>query len=301
LPEDQVGIFYNFNSRGRDNAVYGLRKALLDNFMDRYFPPPPANASMPTLATALRDAQQIAGRYQSSRRVEHGFLSLFYLLQQSVITANPDGTVSAPRTLEAGEDTFHEVAPDLWRQVDGTRQLALQHIENLKTVVDSEDPTSVLQAVPFHRSAALNLPLLLASLAILVLTVIAWPISWSLRRSYGVQSKPSVPLQRVQLSTRLAAAFDLFYLIGWLLLLKPILSLDVQVYSTALDPWVRALQWAGLIPIGAAVIGLWSTWQVSKLPVSLRYRLWNGALTAALLGIVWIGFVGKLISLNLNY
>lgn len=300
LPEDHVGIFYNFNSRGRDNAVYGLRKALLDNFMDRYFPPPP-NASMPTLATASRDAHQIAGRYESSRRVEHGFLSLFYLLQQSVITANPDGTVSAPRTLEAGEDTFHEVAPDLWRQVDGTRQLALQHIENLKTVVDSEDPTSVLQAVPFHRSAALNLPLLLASLAILVLTVIAWPISWSLRRSYGVQAKPSASLQRVQLSTRLAAAFDLLYLIGWMLLLKPILSLDVQVYATALDPWVRALQWAGLIPIGAAVIGLWSTWQVSKLPVSLRYRLWNGALTAAMLGIVWIGFVGKLISLNLNY
>ena len=33
----------------------------------------------------------------------------------------------------------------------------------------------------------------------------------------------------------------------------------------------------------------------------MRYRLWNGALVAAMLGIVWIGFVGKLISFNLNY
>ena len=47
LPEDHVGIFYNFNSRGRDNAVYGLRKALLDDFMDRYFPAPAQRRSQP--------------------------------------------------------------------------------------------------------------------------------------------------------------------------------------------------------------------------------------------------------------
>jgi CubicO group peptidase (beta-lactamase class C family) len=242
LPEEHVGIFYNFNSRGRDNAVYGLRKALLDSFMDRYFPTSaPPKSSAPSLATASRDAQRIAGRYQSSRRVEHGFLSLFYLLQQSVITSNPDGTISAPRSLEAGEDTFHEVAPNLWRQVGGTRQLALQRVDNIKTVVDSEDPTSVLQAVPFYRCSALNLPILLIASAILALTVLFWPISWLVRRGYGVQSRQSVPLRRVRLYTRLAAAFDVLYLVGWMMLLKPVLSLDLQVYSAVLDPVVRAL------------------------------------------------------------
>ncbi len=112
LPQDHVGIFYNFNSRGRDSAVYGLRKALLEQFMDRYFPAPVTAANSAALATATQDAQQIAGRYQSSRRVEHGFLSLFYLLQQSTITANPDGSVSAPGFLEAAEDVFREVSPE---------------------------------------------------------------------------------------------------------------------------------------------------------------------------------------------
>ena len=301
LPEEHVGIFYNFNSRGRDSAVYGLRKALLDRFMDRYFPTSAPTSSAPTLATASRDAQQIAGRYQSSRRVEHGFLSLFYLLQQSVITSNPDGTISAPQFLGAGEDIFHEVAPDLWRQVGGTRQLALQRIDNIKTVVDSEDPTSVLQAVPFYRSSALNLPLLLIAFAILALTVLFWPISWLVRRGYGVQSGQSAPLRRVRLYTRLAAAFDVLYLVGWMLLLKPVLSLDLQVYSAALDPVVRTLQFAGLAAIAAAAVGLWSMWRLFELEASIRYRLWNGALVASMLGIVWIGFVGKLISFNLNY
>jgi CubicO group peptidase (beta-lactamase class C family) len=301
LPEQHVGIFYNFNSRGRDSAVYGLRKALLDRFMDRYFPEAAPTPSAPTLATASQDAQQIAGRYQSSRRVEDGFLSLFYILQQEAITPNPDGTISAPQFLGAGEDIFHEVGPDLWRQVGGTRQLALQRIDNVKTVVDSEDPTSVLQAVPFYRSSALNLPILLIAFVTLVLTVLFWPISWLTRRGYGVQSRQSVPLRRVQLYIRLAAAFDVLYLLGWMLLLKPVLSLDLQVYSAALDPVVGTLEFAGLLAIIAAAVGLWSNWRLFRLEVSIRYRLWNVALTAAMLGIVWIGFVGKLISFNLNY
>ena len=301
LPEEHVGIFYSFNSRGRESAVYGLRKALLDRFMERYFPASSPASSAPTLATASRDAQQIAGRYESSRRVEHGFLSLFYLLQQTLITPNPDGTISAPRSLEAGEDTFHEVAPDLWQQVDGTRQLALQRVDNIKTVVDSEDPTSVFQAVPFYRSSALNLPLILTAFAILALTVLFWPISWLVRRSYGIQSSQSVALRRVRLYTRLAAAFDMLYAIAWMTLLKPVVSLDLPVYSAALDPVVRTLQFSGLGAIAAAAVGLWSTWQLLKLKVSRRYRLWNAALVASMLGIVWIGFVGKLISFNLNY
>jgi hypothetical protein len=48
-------------------------------------------------------------------------------------------------------------------------------------------------------------------------------------------------------------------------------------------------------------LGLWSTWRLFKLDASLPCRLWNIALAAAMLGIVWIGFVGKLISFNLNY
>ena len=33
LPRENVGILYTFNSRGRDEAVYGLRKTLFDEFM----------------------------------------------------------------------------------------------------------------------------------------------------------------------------------------------------------------------------------------------------------------------------
>jgi len=140
--------------------VYGLRKALIDQFMDRYFPRAPEAQKPATLASAPADAQKIAGRYESSRRIEHGFLSIFYLLQQATINANGDGTIDAPKAFEPGNTRYREVAPNIWREVDGTRQLALESVNGVKTVVDSENPTSVLQEVPGHRAAPFNLTVL---------------------------------------------------------------------------------------------------------------------------------------------
>jgi CubicO group peptidase (beta-lactamase class C family) len=299
LPQDGVGIFYNFNSRGRDDAVYGLREALFDGFMNRYFPGS-SRSDLPPLASAAADARRIGGRYQSSRRVEHGFLSVFYLLQQQVIRANPDGTIAAPRTLEPGEATFQEVAPDVWREIGGTRQLALRSVDAIKTVIDSDDPTSVLQAAPLSRSAPLNLSILLGSLAILALTVLLWPISWLVKRRYP-QPADSAEVRRLRLLIRVAATFDVLYLASWMALLTPVLSVKLWVYSYSLDPLIRTLQLAGLGVIAAAVLGIWSLWHLSRLQKSRLSRIGNAALAAGLLGIVWIGFAGQLFSFNLNY
>ena len=299
LPQDGVGIFYNFNTRGRENAVYGLRKALFDEFMNRYFPgaTPP---DPPPLASATADARKIAGRYESSRRVEHGFLSVFYLLQQDVIRDNSDGTIAAPRTLEPGEASFQEVATDVWREVGGTRQLALRNVDGVKTVIDSDDPTSVLQAAPLSRSAPLNLTVLLSSLVILALAVLLWPISWLVKRRYP-QPADSREVRRLRLLIRAAATFNVLYLVAWMVLLAPVLSVKLWVYSESLDPMVRVLQLAGLVVIAGSVVALWSLWRLSRLQKSRIAWIGNAALAAALLGIVWVGFAGQLISFNLNY
>jgi CubicO group peptidase (beta-lactamase class C family) len=299
LPEDGVGIIYNFNSRGRDNAVYALRKALFDQFMNRYFPGSP-RTDPAHLASGPGDAQRIAGRYQSSRRVEHGFLSVFYLLQQDVIRANSDGTIAAPRTLEPGEATFQEVAPDVWREVGDTRQLALRNVDGVKTVIDSDDPTSVLQAARLSRSAPLNLSVLLGSFVILGLTVLLWPISWLVKRRYS-PAADSTEVRRLRLLIRAAASFDVLYLIGWMLLLTPVLNVRLWVYSDSLDPLVRTLQLAGPLVVVAALVGIWCLWRLSRLQRSRISWIGNTALAAALLGIVWIGFAGQLISFTLNY
>jgi CubicO group peptidase (beta-lactamase class C family) len=301
LPAEGVGIFYSFNSRGRNDGVYALRKAVMDQFMDRYFPQTHPQQASPALASASADAQRIAGRYESSRRVEHGFIRFFYLLAQTVIRANGDGTVSAPKGFQSGLARFHEVAPDLWREVDGTRELALRNVDGVKTVINSEDPTSALQAVPVRRAAPLNLTVLMLSVAILIVTVILWPILYLLRRHYQRPLAPSSEVRRWRRVLRIAAAFDLVWLLCWTIVLLPILSTQLDSYSTGADGKIRILQVAGLIVIALGAAGLWGLWRLCRLETSWLSRLGNGAIAAALLGAVWIGAIGGLLSFNLNY
>jgi CubicO group peptidase (beta-lactamase class C family) len=301
LPQEGVGIFYSFNSRGREDAVYGLRKALLDQFMDRYFPDASAARELATLPTAVADAHRIAGRYDTSRRVEHGFLSVFYLLQQTVIAANPDGTITIPKVFEPGDAYLHEVAPNLWREIDGTRELALTTLNGVKTVLDSEDPTAVLQAVPGDRSASLNLTVLLGSILVLICTVILWPVTSLVRRHY--QRPLAYPAEGRRLWTflRIAATFDVVWLVSWIIVLLPVLSIQLDFYSSAHDSLIRTLQLAGLIVIALAAGGIWSVWRLCRFESSWLCRIGNGLIGAALLGLIWIGYVGGLLSLDLNY
>jgi CubicO group peptidase (beta-lactamase class C family) len=300
LPADGVGIFYSFNSRGRDQAVYGLRKAVLEQFMDRYFPARGTRDQPVTPASAAADARKIAGRYESSRRIEHGFLSVFYLLQQTVIGANADGTISAPNQLEPGEARFREVAPDVWHEIDGTRRLALRDASGVKTVLDSEDPTSVFQEVPARRSAPLNLTVLVGSFLVLAGAVLLWPVSYLVRRHYRPTGQP-VEKRRMRTLLRVAAAFDVVWLIAWSAVLTPVLSIQLDFYSTGHDPLIRTLQIAGLIVIALAVAGIWSAWRLFRMRVSWPSRIGNGLIAVALIGLVWIGFIGGLLSFNLNY
>jgi CubicO group peptidase (beta-lactamase class C family) len=300
LPTERVGIEFAFNSRGRGDAVYLAREALFDGFMDRYFPA--ATAAEPAaLPTALADAQTIAGRYESSRRIEHGFLSLFYVLQQSVIAANPDGTISAPGLFTPEPQIYREIGPQLWRRVGGPQLLLLQTVGGVKTVIDSTDPTSVLQAVPLKRSSTLNLSVLIVASLILLWTLLAWLLSPWLRAPKNVPEDLVPQVKRLRLWLRAAAAYDAVYLLCWFMVLRPTLDLDLDFYSSGLDPVIGTLEAAGLLAIAAAVLGIWSAWRLSRLSIPRRLPIAGFVTAAGLLGVVWIGIIGGLIRFSLNY
>ena len=271
----------------------------MDGFMDRYFPPPPGPAQA-TLASAVADAQHIAGRYQSSRRVENGFLRLFYLLQQTVITANPDGTITLPDGL--GEiATYREVGPQLWRRVDGEQLLALREVDGVKTVIDSENPTSVLQADRFVNSAPLNVGILLLSFLVLLAALLAWPLGALLRRADRASSGATPEVRRLRRIQRVAVLVSLLYAAAWFMMVKPILSVQVTVYHSGIDWLVGLLQASGLLAIGAAGAGVWVAWRMWRSGATRWTRAWAVLVALALLGMVWLGFVGQLIGWNLNY
>lgn len=299
LPEEGVGIYFTYNSRGKDSAVYGARKELMDGFMDRYFPAPPAPAQ-PTLASAPADAQRIAGRYQSSRRVDHGFLRFFYLLQQTVITANPDGTISMPDGM-GQTDTYRETGPQLWRKVGGTKMLSLTEVNGVKTVTDSDNPVSVLQESSFAVSAPLNMSVLLLSFLVLLCTLAAWPLGALLRRADGAASPATPALRRLRAIQRGAVVIAMVYVSAWFMLIKPVLHTDVAVYHSGIDWLVGLLELSGLLLIAAALAAAWVAWRMRRAQATGLTRSWAVLVALAMLGVVWLGLVGHLITWNLNY
>ena len=299
LPKENVGIYVTFNSRGADNAVYGARQALFDNFMDRYFPAP-HTTEPPTFGSALADAGRMAGLYESSRRIAHGFLAVLSLFQQTEIVANPDGTITAPDMLGTGR-TLHEIAPLVWKDVHGEGKIALTMVNGVKTIVDSQDPSDVLQAVPFIRSATLNLPVFVASVTVLVWAVILWALSPLLRTGDRGALVLSRQAARIRLVLRMAAAFDILWLLGWFFVISPVLSSQVQLYNDKLDPAILALELCGFLAAAALAFCLWSARALFGSDLSWLSRLWSVLVLAGLAGIIWIGVAGKLIAINVNY
>ena len=299
LPSEGVGIYYTFNTRGPAGSVYLAREQLFDGFMDRYFPGP-APTPAPTLSSAKADAAAIAGRYQSSRRVEHGFMSVLYLLQQSTIAARPDGSISAPGFL-SGQKTFHEVGPQIWRADDGQGQLALRTVDGVKTVIDSQDPTSVLQAAPLARSSGLDLPILLVSALVLIWSALLWPLSALLRRGEPAASAAPPQVRRLRLNQRLAACGATVWLLAWFAMIQPLLGTQLQVYGGALDPVVGALELSGFVIVLLAGLSVFAAWKMLRSGATWLTRIWSVAEGLAMLGLVWLGVIGGLIGYNLNY
>ncbi len=299
--DDGVGIFFSLNSRGENDGVYAIRQALFDAFADRYFPSsaqPSAVSAGPVVSNAKEHAQLIAGRYQSSRRVESAFISVFYLLNQTVISANDDGTINVPTFPTNKPKRYREVSPFVWTEEGGQRKVAMAGEGSSRAVYASDDPSSILQPVPAWKSAVCNLSLLCGSIVILLIVVVLWPVSALARRKYRQPSTLAGKDLLVTRVLRLAALLDVVYLLAWVLCLLPIVSNHLEAYSDGLDLHIRILQVAGLLVIAAALAGIWAACQKSQ--------KWTAAVghvltAAALVGIAWIAVITKLISFNLNY
>jgi hypothetical protein len=133
---------------------------------------------------------------------------------------------------------------------------------------------------------------LLGSCLVLILTLLGWLLSPLLKRAVASRADAS-EFRRLRLLLRSTAAFEAIYLVAWLLLLRPVLTLDLQVYRGDLDLVVRALQVAGVLAVAAAVLGIWSG--ACRDDVPKRSRVWGFLVAASLLGVVWIAFIGGLL------
>ncbi|KRA53771.1 serine hydrolase [Pseudoxanthomonas sp. Root65] len=301
--DDGIGVFVSMNSSGRDGATGHIRYALSRGFADRYLPGTPAKAAGVSKEDAALHAGQLAGTYTSSRRPDSNFVSLANLLGPIKVVANEDGTVSVTAAMgPAGvPKKWREIAPYLWQDTTSTDRLAADVVDGKVTRFSMEPYAPIMVFERLSAWRALSMPLLIASLAVLLLTVIAWPVSALVRRYYGVRYALSGIDARAHRLVRIGALLSLLATSAALGLVVGMLS-KLEMTSPDTDGLIIAMRLFATValPLGAA-IAVWNAWHVLRGRRTWLAKLWALLLALACLFLLWIGIAHHVIGFGANY
>lgn len=301
--DDGIGLFVSMNSSGRDGATGHIRYALSRGFADRYLPGTPAKPAGVSKEDAQQHAAQLAGTYTSSRRPDSNFVSLANLLGPIKVVANEDGTISVTAAMGAGgaPKKWREIAPYLWQDTGSTDRLAADVVDGKVTRFSMEPYAPIMVFERLSTWRALSLPLLVASLAIVLLTVIAWPVSALVRRYYGVRYALSGADARAHRLVRIGALLSLLATSAALGLVVGMLS-KLEMTSPGTDGLIIAMRLFATValPLGAG-LAVWNAWQVLRGRRKWLAKLWALLLALACLFLLWIGFAHHVIGFGANY
>ena len=188
LMKEGVGVYFSFNSGGREGQVQTLRWSLFEDFADRYFPASTVPHAAVDAKTAAEHAALMAGNWQVSRTAWSNPIAVLNLIGQTKVGVGPKGGLLIPELLGANKlpREWEEIAPFVWREKGGHDLLAAQgqRWQGGPLELRPARPFMVFDRVPAHRSSSWILPAASVSLGVLLLTVLFWPIAWFARRRY---------------------------------------------------------------------------------------------------------------------
>ncbi|RIJ17319.1 class A beta-lactamase-related serine hydrolase, partial [Clavibacter michiganensis subsp. insidiosus] len=179
FPESDAGIFVTFNGNGRDAVdTLELRTTVLQGFADRYLRADDGTAGSAGAPTGDPEAAAaLAGTWLSSRSPFSNPGALLALSGQTEIVPRADGTIAVtPKPLGVTTGVYEKAGDDLWREVGGDAVLATRASADGGPVdaISWGASFTLLRAEPW-QVASVAMPLLLASVAVLLVSVIVGP------------------------------------------------------------------------------------------------------------------------------
>ena len=301
LLDANIGFFVSYNSAGKDEV--SPRGVLFDKFMDRYFPVPPPNEPVPS--TAAQDARSVAGLYKISRRFETNILAVTTVLGEAKVAVDPkDNTIYIDEFLKDLNGTpkhFREVAPMLFRAVNGTEKLDFVKDANGNWLVYLDYPFMLFQQVEHvPDNKIFNYVVIGFSICVIALTLLLWPVAAILRKHYTKSLTLGDRAKRLRTLVHVVCFVVAAFLIGLAFLLN---SLEKPGgLGVAGDFKIHLLQIVGLLTGVGALIAIynaaksWSDGQQWS-----WYKLWNALFAVACVGFFWFIYHWHLLNFDLHY
>jgi CubicO group peptidase (beta-lactamase class C family) len=302
LPDDNVGLFVSFNTTGTDDVTGPFRLALLREFLDRYYPAPLPDE--PTMPTAAEHARVVAGNYSNSRAGVAGWTRLMQIMRPTQLSVNPDNTisVSALTGFDGSVKKWREVAPFVWREVNGrSRVTVLRDEAGAPTILADDDGLPVYVYLRSSFATGPNaLPLIQAAIGVLLVAALSWPVTALVRRHYGA----TLRLERRDLllyrAARLACIVSLLFAAGWWAVLNRAVGINFMLSDSAWFFWIVRL--IGVIGLAGTALLVWragTTWRDARF--GWWGRISNSVIAMAALVIIWASFAYNLLSTRLQY
>lgn len=295
MPDAGLGFFISYNSAGMGEI--SPRSAVWNRFLDRYFPYTPPAA---TAAANAEDARLVAGEYITSRRSETTILSILTLLGEMKVSQNADGTISgsAFKDLSGQPKHFREIAPLLFREVNGQSLLGFKRDDTGRLIMAIDAPFMVFQKARWHQGSLFNMSILVGSLTIFALTLVLWPVAALVRRHYGRKLDLTPAQRRSRLLVRLVCAADLAFVVAWFATLSGAFN-DPAKLNRGLDPVLHVVELIGWVGVLGTLVALYHVFRVGKSGWWAKVR--DAGVALASVGFAWFLLHWNLLNWSLNY
>jgi Beta-lactamase class C and other penicillin binding proteins len=305
IPAAKVGLFISFNSSGKENAVYKVRTAVYEGFMDRYFPrQAPAPVAPP--ADASQHAAALVGNYEGSRRADQNLFSFFYMFSQTAAEVRDDGSlvINGLDALNGEPKRFREVQPWLWQEEHGEQRLAVGRDEHggiVSLVPDGYGAIIVFQRPPLWRNKAWLVPAVMVAGGIIGLALLIRVIAF-LRRRFSRAGAAAVAADRNRRRS-LAAILSCAIFIGLCLTVLTMFSSESFWVISSDGRWfVRLVQLSALLCVLGAIVAIIvavDTWRAPARTLSLS--IGRTALAAACLVWAYVAVAFHFLAPRLQY
>jgi CubicO group peptidase (beta-lactamase class C family) len=290
-PEDGAGIFISLNSSGLEATdSLEVRATVLEGFADRYFP---AEGEGPAALDDREAAEAVAGSYAPSRGFHSTFLSTLAVLSPTTVTALDDGRLLLEPDPGTGAPAVYEqVGPSLWQEVGGQRTIATRAEGGEVTAFVHDGAFTMLRAEPAQTA---GLPVLLASVLVLLAGLVGWPAT-ALWRRLRKREYTRVPGRKWRVMTRVAMAAAVIAVGTWAVILMQVMGLqEVPVGAIRNAQLLQLVGALGAVPAAVRVVG-----EVRR-RAGWRRVAASALVLLALLGLAWFALSFQLLSPDVSY
>jgi CubicO group peptidase (beta-lactamase class C family) len=291
-----IGVFVSRDGNGEITAGRQIPQPAAA-IARRFLPRAAETADM--RGAGFPDNADVAGIYQTSRRADSTFARMGALLSELVVKVDSAGNASLfAATWPFGNGAaLKRVEPNLYLTP------ANAHIAFVNNGSESylAQPAKFLQRVPWSADARWIVPGLVVSTAVVLLSLLAWPVAALWRRWRKRQWSEEAGDRRKYLLVRLVVLVDALVIVAAAVVFAWGF-VDLTIFNAGFDPLLiafYALAWLGVF---GALPALWAVIQFWRNGVGSRWsRAHHSLLAASCVMLAWFFLTFHLAGTTLSY